>query len=300
MARDFTAHSNARGKNTANTQNALNFFPSKSTWTMRQLIKKVKANAKPKGKKLKGENLMKNLILKYAKMDETDKQKKLKKFARATPSEQRDIIQLKSEFYMRSENEQDKKDCNDLRKRAPREYERLCFCIAVDALASTKKSDKTKALIKNEKLNLRAEKRKIKFIDKIRPLYSEIHVYRENNMSWANIVKVLKSSHRSMFKDFKITPSYLRRTYEQVAPEEKLLPKIKICTPKVEIPPKAEISQEVEEPPKEETSEKTSNEPPKVNPQYMREEIYQRPQEQEERKRIIVKIPPEKLAQFHD
>lgn len=81
------------------------------------------------------------------------------------------------------------------------------------------KTDKLISKIKEgQRKNKAARYKRQTLSDRIRGLYSEITTLRERDkLSWTGIAKYLKKAHRKYFKGHNLSPSYLRRTYNDLA-----------------------------------------------------------------------------------
>lgn len=113
----------------------------------------------------------------------------------------------------------------------------ICQSTSIKKLCSNKdEANNILAEIEEERtIRFLNKNRHTKFIDKLRKHYLKIKELREkHNASWSEICRLLKRNNAQYYKGYKITPSYLRRTFNKIDDEEKKIPDIFIATEKEE------------------------------------------------------------------
>lgn len=126
--------------------------------------------------------------------------KDYKFFAKKLIIEQEIIFAMKQKLYNSYSDEEDRKKLTELKKN-PARYERAVMILAIQDYIKLKKTEKMKNRVKKPSL----------LENKLRSIFPEIQLYRQQKSTFVEITKLLKKYHRSMFNDYKLSPSYIRR-----------------------------------------------------------------------------------------
>ena len=132
--------------------------------------------------------------------------------------EQEIIFAMKQKLYNFYSDEEDRKNLTELKKN-PARYERAVMILAIQNYRNLKKTEKMKSAIKNEKMKNRVKKPSL-LENKLRSIFPEIQLYRQQKSTFVEITKLLKKYHRSMFNDYKLSPSYIRRVILKLESEQ--------------------------------------------------------------------------------
>lgn len=107
----------------------------------------------------------------------------------------------------------------------------ICKDNSFKKLHNRDEANKLLAEIKDERtLKFLQKKKHSKFKEKLNRHYSKIYEYRyehEPQYSWDKICKLLRKNYSRYYKDYVLTPSYVRRTFLKLK-EEKEIPQIQV------------------------------------------------------------------------
>lgn len=167
----------------------------------------------------KMQKIYENFVHRFFVLDENEKRRYMRYFANAPELIYLNIINAKQQIYSQIM----RRTIPEIESYKPKKakYEYIILILACIYISEQHIQNQAKAKIKEERLKMRIdrqrEKKKKTLYEIIRPLYAEITVYRQDKATWNDIVVILRKAHRSMFRGHKLTASYLRRAYNQVA-----------------------------------------------------------------------------------
>lgn len=159
-------------------------------------------------------------------------------FAKATITEKELVMQKHGILFTSSKEkvdmtEEDRKEFYKQKKEniAEFSFSILLYAICICKQNSIKKlcdnkdvANQILAEIEEERtIKFLNKQRKIRFKDKLRKHYLKIKELREkHHASWNEIARLLKRNNAQYYQKYKITPSYIRRTFNEINKEQEI------------------------------------------------------------------------------
>lgn len=148
-------------------------------------------------------------------------------FSKATPRERVLVFEVQNQLFSLSPKQvtipqEDTKKFLDFKHNNTANFTHRCFLFGCYQTKNSKKgqTNEVKAIIQKEKEERLLEKqRSKKFRDKFRKHYFDVQNLKNNGASWTIIAKYISSHHKKYYKGYTITPSYLRRTFNELTAE---------------------------------------------------------------------------------
>jgi len=145
-------------------------------------------------------------------------------FSKATPSQQVLVFDYQNKFFSLSPKqvtipEADIKKLLKFKQIHTANFTHRCFLLGCYQVKNYKKgrTNEVEAIIKKEKeLRLLEQQKSKKFKDIFKKHYFDVKSLKDGGASWTIIAKYLSSHHKKYYRDYKITPSYLRRTFNEL------------------------------------------------------------------------------------